>query len=142
MKKILVALCVLVVAYIAFQIGRGFLDAAAHGGSDAALERRLAEICKAMNAKLPDQAPRGVRFDSVVAGPGRRVTYTYTFVNLSSADIDPADLTAKLKPPFVNTYKTDPRMADFRRMEAEIVVQYCGKEGNVAASFVASPKDF
>jgi hypothetical protein len=145
MKKVIlisVALVALVAGYAVLQVGRGFRDAASHGGSDAACERRLAAICKEMNAKLPDQAPRGVRFDSVASGPGRRLTYTYTFVNLSSADIDPADLTAKLKPPFVNTYKTEPKMEEIRKMETEIQVQYRGKEGNVAASFVVSPKDF
>jgi hypothetical protein len=101
MKRVILLVVAIVGAFVIFHVARGFLDAAAHGGSDASCERRLAAICKTMNAGLPGQAFGGVRLDSVVAGPGRRATYTYTFVNLSSAEISPADLTAKIKPQLV-----------------------------------------
>jgi hypothetical protein len=145
MKKLILVLFLFVVAYFGFYFVKGgltgFREAAAHGGSDAACERRLTEMCKTMNAKLPRQSSPNIRFDSVAPGPGRRVTYTYTFVNVSSTQLNPADLAAEIKPQFVSTYKTDPGMAEFRKMEVEIKVVYLGKDGNEAGSFVVSPKD-
>ncbi len=141
MRKIILLAVVLAGAFVIFYLARGFLDAAAHGGSNASRERRLATICKAMNAGLPAEASGGVRLDSVVAGPGRRATYNYTFVNLSSAEIDAAGLTAKIKPQLVNSYKTDPRMAELRKMGVEVQFQYRGKDGKIATTVAISPKD-
>ena len=141
MKKIVLLAFALLGAFVIFDVARGFLNAAAHGGRDVSCERRLAAICKTMNAGLPGPASGNVLLDSVVAGSGRRMTYTYTFLNLSSAEIDPANLTAKMKPQLLDGYKTDPRMAEFRKMAVEVHFQYRGKDGNIAATIAISPKD-
>jgi len=77
-----------------------------------------------------------------MAGPGNRLTYLYTLVNLSSDDVDSAELTAKLKPQIINGYKTLPEMASFRKRQVELHYHYRDKNGKIVATIVVSPKDF
>jgi len=95
-----------------------------------------------MNAGLPKQVDRETRLDTTMAGPGNRLTYLYTLVNLSSADVDSTELTAKLKSQIINGYKTLPEMAAFRKRQVELHYHYRDKNGNVVATIVVSPKDF
>jgi len=137
-KLILVVLGLLALAAASF-IAEGFLDAMLHGGSP---ERRLAKLSKEMNSGLPKQIDKETRLDLTIAGPGIRFTYLYTLVNVSSNDINAGKFTAVMKPRILNSYKTAPDLAAFRRMQVELEYQYRDKNSNVVARIVISPKDF
>src|SRR4029077_5827476 len=95
-KKLLLVLLAIFAAFlvsvaILFAVGvaKGFREAARRGGSEAAIERRLAEEAKRINATLPGSAEGGVRLDSVVAGPGARRALAFHFVCPFSARLKP-----------------------------------------------------
>ena len=142
MKKGILLILAGIAALAAFGVAQGFVDAMLKSGGSISSERRLIEISKRTNAGLPHQVDRDTRLDTTMAGPGNRLTYVYTLVNLSSADVDSAELTARLKPQIINGYKTLPEMASFRERQVELHYHYRDKNGNVIATIVVSPKDF
>ena len=148
MKKLLLFLAIaggaffLIVAFFFVSgVVKGFREASRHGGSDAAIERRLAAQAKEINAELPQMQDGGVRVDSVVAGPGARLTYTCTLINISAANLDSAKFASTAKLKLLDHYKTSPRMAPLRKMEVELAYNYVDKDGKAIATIVVSPKD-
>jgi hypothetical protein len=121
----------------------GFREAARKGGSDAAIERRLATLAKQMNAELSQMQAGGTRLDSTTAGPGARLTYTCTLLNVSRIHFDPAKVqTNKIRLTLVDNYKTNPRLEALRKMEVELCYNYLDKDGKPLFSVAISPKDF
>ena len=101
----------------------------------------LVETSKQINATLPIQLDSETRLDTTMAGPGNRLTYLYTLVNLSGENLDEA-IVESLKQQLVNNYKTEPSMGAFRSNQVELHYRYRYRDGNTAATIVVSPKDF
>jgi hypothetical protein len=141
MKKtvlILVAVAGVFGAFVLYQIAQGFMDAARHGGSPAARERRLAEISMQINKELPKEVSPETVMVATKSGPGLRFTYVIQVVRRSKAEIDAAKYAAGLKPLAIEKYKN---MPDFRKWEVELCYQYLDKDGNEITTVTASPKD-
>jgi hypothetical protein len=142
MKKFIVLALVLVALAAAFFVAEGFLDAMLRGGSSASSARRLADVSRRMNAKLPKPLDQATRLDTTTAGPGNRFTYICTLVNYSKDELDLAVFTAEMKSQIINTYKTKPEMAWLRNQQVELRYQYRDKNGVDVVTIAVSPKDF
>ncbi len=141
MKKtvlIFLALVGVLGAFALYHIAQGFMDAARHGGSPAARERRLAEISMELNKKLPKEDSSETVMVATKAGPGLRFTYTVQVARRSKGDIDAGKYAAGLKPLAIERYKT---MTEFRKWEVELCYQYIDKDGNEITTVTVSPKD-
>ena len=144
MKKIvLILLTVLGIlgAFALYHVAQGFMDAARHGGSSAARERRLVEISKQQNIGLPKSYDSETVMVSTTAGPGLRFTYTFQLVNRTSGRVDAVQLGAAVKPELIDSYKTLPELADFRKWQIELRWQYLDKDGREIKTVAASPQD-
>jgi hypothetical protein len=111
-------------------------------GGLSGVEQILRNTSQTLNASLPLQVDSETRLDTTTSGPGRRLTYYYTLVSTAVADIDVARFTEQMKPNIVNNYRTNPSMADLRRMDVELGYVYRDKVGNMVATITVSPRDF
>ena len=99
--------------------------------SAASFDKGLMAAASELNKTLPMMVDNETRFDSAVAGPGRMFFYSYTLVNMSGADVDPADFAAKMTPKLVNNYRTLPQMKTFRNNKVTLNYIYHDKDGVV-----------
>jgi hypothetical protein len=119
----------------------GITDAARHGGSPAARERRLAEMSKQQNIGLPKNYDTETVMVATTAGPGLRFTYVFKLVNLTRSHVDAAKLAAAVKSKLIDKYKTLSELADFRKWQVELRWQYLDKDGREITTVAASPQD-
>src|SRR5215510_14294859 len=129
MKRIVLILVTALGAYVIYLVAQGFMDAARHGGSRAARERRLVAISKQQNVGLPKQYGTNTVMVTTTAGPGLRFTYVFQLVDVTSSNVDASKIVATMKPKLVEKYKTLPEAADFRKWEVELRWQYIDKDG-------------
>jgi hypothetical protein len=85
---------------------------------------------------------RETRLDATMPGPGNRITYLYTLVNLVVEHIDSAKFIATVKPILVNGYKNDPDLEELRKRKVDFYYKYRDKNGAVVAVILVSPKEF
>jgi hypothetical protein len=74
-------------------------DKSTPAGSQASGDREdspLARVAEKQSKTLPRMLDGDTRWDTIVAGPGEKLTYSYTLVNLALADIDREALATKL----------------------------------------------
>jgi hypothetical protein len=142
-KTIIILLSIVVVAgvFVLYHIAHGFMDAARHGGSPAARERRLGAISKQQNIGLPKDYGEGTVMVTTKAGPGLRFTYVFQLSNVTKPDVDTVALASKAKSKLLEIYRTNPEAADFRKLEAELCWQYLDKNGNEITTIAVTPKD-
>ncbi len=141
MKKTIFILLAVVGAFVVYHIAQGFMDAARHGGSPEARERRLSAISKQQNIGLPKGYGQGTVMVTTKAGPGLRFTYVFQLSNLTRADVDSAALASKAKDRLIEIYRTNPEAADFRKWEVEVCAQYLDKNGSEITTVAVTPKD-
>jgi hypothetical protein len=124
-----------------YWITKGFIDAMLNGKRSPSSQLSLAEIAKQANATLPRQIDGDTRLDREIAGPGNRMTYQYTLINLSVADIDPVKLTARVKPQLIEMYRTNPSLERYRVRQVEVQFEYRDKVGQPVTTILIVPKD-
>jgi hypothetical protein len=141
MKKLIFVFAGVLLGFVLFHMGEGFLDAMAHDGSPAARERRLVEISNEMNRTLPREAGEMTRLERTSAGPGLQFTYYYKFIDHSAAEIDPTKLTATVKAKSIDRYRTSQEMSNFRKWQVELHHKYYGKDGIEITTIIVGPHD-
>jgi len=112
-----------------------------HGLTNDSIEQKLVETSKNLNARLPVNVDSETRWDSTFAGPGTCLTYCYTLVNLSKSEVDPNEITLRMKPKLLEAYKTSPDMALFRDKHVTVRFQYKDKAGESVTVIEVSPAD-
>ncbi len=137
---------VLVATVIAMAIGgifgKAIVKSIFENRDTVRFDQVLVELSKKINATLPMQIDRETRIDTTAAGPGNRITYFFTLVNLMSDVVDSAEFIETKRKELINGYRTNPSMAELRRRQVELIYQYRDKNGSVVATIVVSPKDF
>lgn len=111
----------------------------------ASAESRLVERAKQLNKKLPKQLDEETRWDSASSGPGNRMNYFYTLVNVKSTDLDAtllAQQEASMKATLIYNYKTLPEFENFRKRQTELQIYCRDKDGNQITNILISPKEF
>ena len=98
--------------------------------SDRALERRLAEIAGQANQAAPANIDPNTRLDGAKAGPGLRLTSTYTLVNSESEGINSTTFAAKLTPVVKTASCKNPDLRPLIDQGVVVVLEYRGKDGN------------
>ncbi len=145
MKKAILIFVAMFGLFFLYSVGQGFIggfmDAARHGGSPAARERRLNVISTQQNIGLPKDYGEGTVMLTTKAGPGLRFTYVIQLTHVLKANVDMATLTSKAKKNLMEIYRTNPAAADFRKWEVEICWQYLDKDGNEITTIGVTPKD-
>ncbi len=142
MKKNIILVLTVVAALIGGAVGKTVVKSMFDRKASVSYDQVLVETSKRINATLPMHVDKETRMDSTVAGPGNRLTYLYTLVNLSSDDLDSATFIKNMRPQLIQGYRTSPSMAAFRERQVELHYHYRDKNGNVVAAIVVSPKDF
>ena len=142
MKKSLTIVVTVIAAVIGGAFGKAIVKSMFQRGDPVSFDQVLVETSKKINATLPMQVDKETRMDATMAGPGNRITYLYTLINLSSADLEQKTFIDAMRPQLLNGYRTDPDMAAFRKKEVELHYHYRDRHGNAVATIVVSPKDF
>jgi hypothetical protein len=114
-----------------------FAALAACGGEDLqhikkvqALTRRLAEIAGQANQAAPVNVDSDTRLDGAKAGPGLKLTSTYTLVNAESSGINSTTFEAKLAPIVRKASCDNPELRPLIDQGVVVVLEYRGNQGN------------
>jgi hypothetical protein len=125
------------VVFAAALVGCGAKDpqAGKPGGSrqpisTMALKRRLAEIAGQANQAAPANIDSNTRLDGAKAGPGLRLTSTYTLVNAESDGINSSTFETKLTPVIKKASCTNPDLRPLIDQGVVVVLEYRGNAGN------------
>ena len=94
------------------------------------LQRRLAEIAGQANGAAPAAVDPDTRLDGAKAGPGLRLTVTYTLVNAESNGVDSTTFEAKLTPTIKEGTCANPDLRPLIDQGVVVVLEYQGKQGN------------
>ena len=98
--------------------------------SARSLEKKLAEIAGRANQAAPANIDSSTRLDGARAGPGLRLTTTYTLVNSQSEGIDSTTFEAKLVPVVKTTSCKNPDLRPLIDQGVVVVLEYRGNDGN------------
>jgi hypothetical protein len=101
----------------------------------------LAMMSVAINASLPRQLDSETLLDTTTSGPGNRLTYYFTLVNLATADLNLDQFTQVMRQQLANNYRSNPDMAGLRTMQVELHFVYRDKRGNTVTTIILSPRD-
>ena len=104
-------------------------------------EEKLVQTSKDLNARLPLNVDSDTRWDSTAPGPGKCLTYYYTFVKLSKNEIDPGEIAKKAKSKLLLNYRTSPDMKLFRDNRVTVRFIFRDKAGETVTTVEASPDD-
>jgi hypothetical protein len=94
------------------------------------LQRRLAEIAGQANGAAPALIDPDTRLDGARAGPGLRLTVTYTLVNAESNGVDSTTFESKLTPTIKEGSCVNPDLRPLIDQDVFVVLEYRGKQGN------------
>lgn len=104
-------------------------------------EEKLVQTSKDLNARLPLNVDSDTRWDTTVPGPGKCLTYCYTFINVSKSEIDSSEVTAKMKAKLVANYRTSPDMKLFRDNHVTVRFMFKDKMGETVTLIELTPDD-
>jgi hypothetical protein len=104
-------------------------------------EEKLVQTSKDLNARLPLTVDSETRWDTTVPGPGKCLTYCYTLINVSKSEINPGEVTAKIKPKLLLNYRTSTGMKLFRENHVTLRYMYKDKVGETVTIIEVSPDD-
>ena len=98
--------------------------------SARSLEKKLAEIAGQANQAAPANIDPNTRLDGARAGPGLRLTTTYTLVNAESDGINSTTFAAKLIPVVKTASCKNPDLRPLIDQGVVVVLEYRGNDGN------------
>jgi hypothetical protein len=94
------------------------------------IERKLAEIAGQANQAAPANIDANTRLDSAKAGPGLRLTTTYTLLNPDAEGISSATFETKLTPIVQQGSCKNPGLRPLIDQGVIVVLEYRGNDGN------------
>ena len=98
--------------------------------STRALERKLAEIAGQANQAAPADIDADTRLDHARAGPGLKLTSSYTLVNAESEGINSTTFATKLTPVVKEASCNQSDLRPLIDQGVVVVLEYRGKDGN------------
>ena len=98
--------------------------------SARSLEKKLAEIAGQTNQAAPANIDPNTRLDGARAGPGLRLTTTYTLVNAESDGINSTTFAAKLIPVVKTASCKNPDLRALIDQGVVVVLEYRGNDGS------------
>jgi hypothetical protein len=104
-------------------------DGATQANSVRALKRRLAEIAGQANQAAPADIDSNTRLDGARAGPGLRLTSTYTLLNPDSEGVNSTTFETKLTPVVKKASCENPDLRPLINQGVVVVLEYRGTDG-------------
>lgn len=105
-------------------------DAAARANLVRSLERRLATIAGQANQAAPAEVDPNTRLDGAKAGPGLKLTTTYTLLNTESEGIDSTTFGTKLTPAVKTASCKNPDLRPLIDQGVVVVLEYRQNDGS------------
>jgi len=105
-------------------------DGPTQSNSVRSLKRRLAEIAGQANQAAPADIDSNTRLDGARAGPGLRLTSTYTLLNAESEGINSTTFEAKLTPVVKEASCKNPDLRPLIDQGVVVVLEYRGSDGH------------
>lgn len=108
------------------------------------MEIVLAEMADRFNKKTPITVDKNSRMDNIIAGPGLRFTYNYTFINVSSKDVNDSNRVYFIQqqaPVTKSSFCSNPDTQFFSKNGVTAVYSYRLSDGVFFAKFDITPKD-
>jgi len=93
------------------------------------IDENFIKTAKQLNAQGPVMVSENVRLDKVVAGPGARLTYFYSFLQHSSQDFDRDEFSANIKSEMKQEFCDDKAVKPLLQDGAVFVFSYSGNDG-------------
>jgi hypothetical protein len=109
-------------------------DATAQANAVRALERRLATIAGQANQAAPADIDPDTRLDGVKAGPGLRLTSSYTLVNSEANGVTGETFEAKLGSVIRKASCENPDLRPLINQGVVVVLEYRGGKGDPIAT--------
>jgi hypothetical protein len=94
------------------------------------LQRRLAQIAGQANGAAPAVVDPNTRLDGARAGPGLRLTVTYTLVNAESSGVNGATFESLLTPTIKENGCANADLRPLIDQGVLVVLEYRGKQGD------------
>ena len=107
----------------------GAKDAQTGKANSIQLTRKLAEIAGQANQAAPADIDANTRLEGVRAGPGLRLTSTYTLVNSKSEGVDSTTFETRLVPTIKNASCDNPELRQLVDQGVVVVLEYRGEDG-------------
>lgn len=98
--------------------------------STLSLQRRLSEIAGQANGAAPAEIDPDTRLDSARAGPGLRLSITYTLVNAEANGVDSTTFETKLTSTIKKASCANSDLRPLIDRGVVVVLEYRGKQGN------------
>lgn len=95
-----------------------------------ALKKRLSEIAGQANGAAPANIDPDTRLDGAKAGPGLKLTTTYTLLNSDSDGVDSATFETKLTPVIKKASCGNTELRPLIDRGVVVVLEYRGNQGN------------
>lgn len=112
---------------------------AAEQFSESDINSWLIQTANVTNKQLPlTSTGMGIRWDLTTAGPGRKFTYQYTYLNQSSNQINKAMWQAKIDSEVVKNCQVQD-IAQFMRYGVIVTYAYYGNDGGFVGSSDLTP---
>jgi hypothetical protein len=99
-----------------------------------ALERQIASIAGQANGAAPAEVDSDTRLDGAKAGPGLKLTTTYTLVNAESQGVDSTTFETKLSPTIKAGSCNNPALRPLIDQGVVVVLEYRGNDGKPIAT--------
>lgn len=114
-------------------------------GGGISVEKKLLKASNEVNQRCPILLDKETRLDTTVAGPGKKFTYFYTLIHLSSADVRDGGKEKFLdvmRPRIVNNVRTNKDLQPFRDVKVKMVYIYRTNDNKEFARIPVSPADY
>lgn len=103
-------------------------------------EKWLAETARDIGRDLPRQVDPETRLDSVVAGPGRRLSYVYTLVNKPGREVNVEGFNATMQPLLRSSICGKAGMQWLIRNGVTLAYNYKGSDGKFVSMIEILPQ--
>lgn len=107
----------------------GKAGGAPNSTSVMALKRKLAQIAGQANQAAPAEVDPNTRLDGAKAGPGLKLTTTYTLVNAAADGVTSTTFDAKLTPVIKKGGCENPELRPLIDQGVVVVLEYRGTDG-------------
>lgn len=98
------------------------------------------ETVAELNRSLPRQVDTETRLDQVTAGPGPRLTYSYTLIHRNGASVDIEQFNAGMQPQLRRSVCGQSNMAGLLRAGVSLAYSYRGSDGKFVSLIEVEPQ--
>jgi hypothetical protein len=141
MKKVVLLLLAGVIAALFSTLGKSVIKKINERQNSNSVMEMAQEISDEMNVGLPSQTDELMRMDTTSVGPGKQFNFFYTFVTDITGSMSPEQFAAKTRPQLTQSYRTNSKLADFRKNGVAVRFCYRDMNGRVFADIVIKPSD-